>query len=82
MGLVDAENRSEKDVHDIDLPFALSPLNWLPKKIISGGQAGADRAALDWAIRPSAMQRDVAELAKALVSQTRGMSADLDVLRK
>jgi len=24
---------------------------WIPKKIVSGGQTGADRAALDWALR-------------------------------
>jgi len=25
--------------------------DWLPKKVISGGQTGADRAALDWALK-------------------------------
>ncbi len=29
----------------------LNLLPWLPQKIISGGQTGADRAALDWALR-------------------------------
>jgi hypothetical protein len=24
---------------------------WMPQKIVSGGQTGADRAALDWALR-------------------------------
>ncbi len=29
----------------------LNLLPWLPQKIVSGGQTGADRAALDWALR-------------------------------
>lgn len=34
------------------IPYAgqLKPLSWFPYKIISGGQTGVDRAALDWAI--------------------------------
>lgn len=29
--------------------------DWLPHTIVSGGQTGADRAALDWACRHSIM---------------------------